>query len=751
MNDTLKWPTLRNVAHLVGAYLAVAVGGLLLGRAAIYGVLFPFLPAFVASLTTASPVAVVAAAAAGLFGLYRTWGPYPALASGVALLPLALWPAVRRGTASSTLVTLVAGTGAALGLAFTAYLQGRGPEAYWLAGFQGLFAAGLAVAYRPAVTSLGRHQPVARAGVNRLALISLMASAAAGLDGLYITGVSPGAAMGAALTAGLAMEGGVGYGAAAGALFATVTSLGRGIDPAEVGTLALAGMAAGQLRGLGRAGVVAGVLIGVLAGSYTSRPVEALTALLGSSLLGAVAGVLIPIARFSALLGDLRVDAALPSERTGAVDKPDRGIQKLKALARLFSELSHAFGETETASSSPSAASAEPSGQARGRTAEDAREATLTGHELAPVVEAVATRVCQGCDLQRTCWQTELYRTYRNLGEAWAAAEDQGGITPGRFPEDFRRQCIHPADMAAAINQVLDLVRLSRYWERKTTEGRELVAAQLLGVAQIMQGLAESASASPEAPARRAGAVRHGRQTVACQIGVSRASKGGAPVSGDTVLHRQLDESLLVAALSDGMGAGPRAAQESRVTVDMLERLLEAGFPPDVAVRTINSILLLRSADEVFATLDLMLLRLDTGEADFLKTGAAPSFIRRGNRVSVVKSSSLPAGILTQIEVPLTRHLLKPGDLLVMVTDGLLSDLGETQVAEFLQRFPRQEPQLVAEALLNLALEGRQGKPADDVTVLAVLLTHPAQPEANPAAGWAAVKWRPIAPPRKRR
>lgn len=751
MNDLHERAPAHRLARLVGLLLAVAVTGFLLGRAAVYGVLFPFLPALVAGLTATSPVAAAVAALAGLVGLYRTWGLFPTLSCAASLLPVAVWPGMRRGTAPAALTALAVGAGAALAAALLAGIRGQGPEAYWLAAFQGLFTAGLAAAYRPAVRPLG-GPAAALTAANRLALVTMVASAAAGLDGVEVAGISLATALGAALVAALSLEGGVGHGAAAGALFAAITSLTHGIDPGAVGTMALGGVAAGLLRGLGRVGALAGVLVGVLAGSYTSRSVDALTVLLGSSLLGAAVGVLLPAGRLSAMLGDLGLTPAPPPDQPWVAGRPDFGIQRLRALARLFSELSRAFGESGAVKQAEPPAS---SSTLAGDSAEDAEASALTGQELAPVVEAVAARVCQGCELQHTCWQAELHRTYRNLRDVWALAEEHGGITPGRFPDDFRRQCIHPADMAAAVSQVLDLVRLSRYWERRTAEGRALVSAQLAGVAQIMEGLAEAASASPAGtlgePARRAAGARRGRQAVAYEVGVSRASKGGALISGDTVLHRRLGEDLLVAALSDGMGAGPRAAQESQVTVDMLQRLLEAGFPPDVTVRTINSILLLRSADEVFATLDLMLLRLDSGEADFLKTGAAPSFVRRGSRVSVVKAASLPAGILTQIEVPLTRQYLKPGDLLVMVTDGLLSDLAEQQVAEFLQRFPRQEPQLVADALLTRALEGRQGKPADDITVLAVLLTHPAETEARPATGWAAVKWSPIAPPRRQR
>ena len=43
--------------------------------------------------------------------------------------------------------------------------------------------------------------------------------------------------------------------------------------------------------------------------------------------------------------------------------------------------------------------------------------------------------------------------------------------------------------------------------------------------------------------------------------------------------------------LSDGMGSGERAFQESTMVVEMLEELLNAGFPVKTAVQIMNTAL----------------------------------------------------------------------------------------------------------------------------------------------------------------
>ncbi|MHB9145269.1 MAG: SpoIIE family protein phosphatase [Symbiobacteriia bacterium] len=741
-------------------YLTVAVAAVLLGRATVYGILFPFLPALVAALATTAPVAAAVAAVVGLVSLYGAWGAPAALLAGGGLGLWAVAVVLLRGRPlQGPASPLLLGLAGLLVGAVGARLQAAAPEPYWLAVMQGVFAAALAATYTPALHSLAaaRDPHAARPPAARLAAVALAGSMVAGLDGLVVAGLSPAITLGSFLLALVTLAAGGGQAAAAGALFAATASLARGIAVADMGTYAFAAALAGVLAGLGSAGVVFGILLGFLGASYSSATAAALTTTLLSALVGSLTAAVLPRRWWRGLAEGLGLGPAAADESTagtGAAAARALAAQaslRLKAVAGLFEELARAFQE-------PAPAAAEREGTAvaaLGGAAADMAGTPPGGGELADLLQAVAAKACQHCELQHTCWQPEFYRTYRNLSDAWAVAESGGGITPGRMPEDFRRQCIHVPDMAAAVNQVQDLARLSRFWERRTAEGRTLVAAQLSGVAQIMDELAAGVLHEAEAGPAGGGDSNHRSHrpaagaTLGYQVGVSRASKGGAPVSGDALLHRQLDGNRLLLALSDGMGAGPLAARESRVTIDLIERLLAAGFAPDVAIRTINSILLLRSPEETFATLDLLLLRLESGRADFLKTGAAPSFVRRGSRVSVIKSASLPAGILTQIEVPLTQHQLRAGDLVVMVTDGLLTDLSEGEVADFLQRFPRQEPQLVAEALLSRALGGPASRPLDDITVCVVLLTAAEETTGHTGAGWVPVRWRPIAPPRK--
>ena len=206
--------------------------------------------------------------------------------------------------------------------------------------------------------------------------------------------------------------------------------------------------------------------------------------------------------------------------------------------------------------------------------------------------------------------------------------------------------------------------------------------------------------------------------------GVARVSKDNGNICGDNYSFIELDNGKYVMALSDGMGTGERAAKESMTTITLLEQLMEAGFDKDVAIKTINSILMLKSSDEMFATMDLSILDLYSGKVEFVKIGAASSFIKRVNGdVEIVKSSSLPIGILNKIDIESFDKKLNIGDFIVMMSDGILDsdkiiDEKDHWVVKFLENMKSRNPQLIAEELLNTAYEKYGNKIADDMTVV---------------------------------
>lgn len=210
-----------------------------------------------------------------------------------------------------------------------------------------------------------------------------------------------------------------------------------------------------------------------------------------------------------------------------------------------------------------------------------------------------------------------------------------------------------------------------------------------------------------------------------------RVSSGAAQVArdevcGDSFTIATLKEGKQLVALSDGMGVGARACSESQAAVRLLENLLSSGFERDLAIRTINSVLLLRSNDESFATLDMLAIDLYSGELDVIKVGAAPSFLKRGRQVGVISANSLPIGILEEVDMVAEKRYLCPRDMIVMVSDGVLETSRQQSdsawLQEFLVRADESDPQVLAEMIMKKALTLCKGQPSDDMSVICMYI-----------------------------
>ena len=152
------------------------------------------------------------------------------------------------------------------------------------------------------------------------------------------------------------------------------------------------------------------------------------------------------------------------------------------------------------------------------------------------------------------------------------------------------------------------------------------------------------------------------------------AINGREDTSGDSDAFFRDGFGNVYMLISDGMGSGVRAAVESRMTVSLMSRIIRAGLGINAAVRLINLLLLTKSADESFATVDLMKLNLFTGKAEIVKLGAAQTFIKSNGTVKTVESWSTPVGIVSSVEISRRNIQLSDGDEIVMITDGICEE-----------------------------------------------------------------------------
>jgi len=329
--------------------------------------------------------------------------------------------------------------------------------------------------------------------------------------------------------------------------------------------------------------------------------------------------------------------------------------------------------------------------------------------------EVVANTVCQSCSMFQQCWHLDSERTIEVIAGLGHQIDLEGPLALHAPPAQLEQFCIRSTEVVAALNYSHALRRIDQRWVRRLDDARALAGDYAKNVARLLDSAADNAEYAE-------GDWLASTPVLRVEVGLAKLPKRGNHLSGDSHIDVSLGSDRYLMALSDGMGVGRTAAKESRNTVSLLHQIIAAGLSAEIAINTINSVLLVRSETETFSTVDLAILDLGTGRAELVKIGAAPSFIKRGTNVTVIKSATVPLGIIDQIQIEPESRTMRPGDFLVMVTDGIwdvakAEEDKERWIISHLQRESSSDPEEMAEGLLARALEISPDA-GDDMTVL---------------------------------
>ena len=208
------------------------------------------------------------------------------------------------------------------------------------------------------------------------------------------------------------------------------------------------------------------------------------------------------------------------------------------------------------------------------------------------------------------------------------------------------------------------------------------------------------------------------------QTGIAKTKKNDSIVSGDNISQIRLGDGKYMLAISDGMGSGANARRNSKIAISMLERLFSTGFDKETSINLINSAIMNANREEMYATLDIEILDLYAGKMQILKNGACPTYIKRGKNVSIIKSTSLPTGIVNDISVDTYDTDLNDGDIVVICSDGIIESNNEYANKELWLRYLLEEvqtdsPERIADIILHESIDNDFGKAKDDMTVIA--------------------------------
>ena len=208
--------------------------------------------------------------------------------------------------------------------------------------------------------------------------------------------------------------------------------------------------------------------------------------------------------------------------------------------------------------------------------------------------------------------------------------------------------------------------------------------------------------------------------------GIARRTKEGQAVNGDSYAFIYLDSGQVLMSLSDGMGSGPLAKEESELMISLLEQMVDTGFGRRSALRMLNSVMMLHGNRQVFSSMDLTVVDLYGGLCEFIKIGASSTFILRDHQVECITSESLPVGAFPEVDWEGFARNLFDGDMIFMVSDGVINRFpegtGNECITQMLKTMEETNPNGAAGRLLDYALAQPGEYGDDDMTVLACMI-----------------------------
>ena len=205
-----------------------------------------------------------------------------------------------------------------------------------------------------------------------------------------------------------------------------------------------------------------------------------------------------------------------------------------------------------------------------------------------------------------------------------------------------------------------------------------------------------------------------------CVFAISQHTKAGSSRSGDSHSVQRLNGDRFMFSLCDGMGSGKDAENTSEIAIGLIENFYKAGFDSELVLSSVNKLLSLQR-EEKFSALDVCVLDLKNGFADFVKMASPISLIMSNENVSRIESGALPLGIVDKVNPTTKKVVVSSGDNIVLVTDGVSDSFAtDKDFEDFLKSNYSKNTQTIADKILEQALANNDGCARDDMTVMVV-------------------------------
>lgn len=203
------------------------------------------------------------------------------------------------------------------------------------------------------------------------------------------------------------------------------------------------------------------------------------------------------------------------------------------------------------------------------------------------------------------------------------------------------------------------------------------------------------------------------------EYGYGSIAQDGNNICGDNYLIKELDTTRIIAAISDGMGKGYLAYQESNNTIRLIDEITNWNIQSSTALQIINTFYSIQDYQEKYSTLDYLEIDRSKGTMYLFKMGGSSTYIIHDDGSNTqINNKALPVGLEELVQIETLE--LQNNDLIILASDGVFdNDINQIEVQGLINNIKHMPPQKVAYEILNYTLKN-QKKRRDDLSVVAL-------------------------------
>lgn len=326
-------------------------------------------------------------------------------------------------------------------------------------------------------------------------------------------------------------------------------------------------------------------------------------------------------------------------------------------------------------------------------------------------------KLCGDCCNLEKCYLKNSSITIDALLKSFYKLETSGELTQADIIENFEYSpCIKSDELIKNIEVLYNQKRITDEVKKKNSYAKKLVKKQFIQFSNIIQDIVRYASETMQ------NSIDYSKNKINIVISTIQEKKFGSIMSGDNLLVNEELEGRSLIMLCDGMGSGENAYRTSFNMMETINDMARIGIEKERAIDIANLFSIYNNKEESVC-IDIADIDLKKSRVEFIKVGAAASFIKHKDYVEIIQAKTLPAGILDEVDIGRVTCKLEKNDFIIMISDGVSDSRRELKeknqwIKEFLESREWINPEDIANELKEKAIENYSGKAKDDISVI---------------------------------